>query len=313
VAKDTDTFGLYNGETGELLKDLPSGGMRRFSRTKLRALLSEGIDVTYGKTFTSIMYDDGGADLSAHFSDGTRVGGRVLIGVDGPRSKVRELLVGKEKSEAKPAGTVLGIVRSKYTAKQALELRHHASVASVAVHPNGTYTGIFGHNFSSSDPQDWEFQTTHSSMPKDFEGTEAEKLKLLKSRAADFVGIWKNAIEWIPEGTPSSFNRLAYWKPIDFDNRGGRTTLAGDAAHPMTPQRGQGLNHAICDVVNLVAALAKAQKRELSLNDAVSEYDAEMVKRGAKEVQDSLVNTHMLHDWNSFSQSPLMSKSVARD
>jgi hypothetical protein len=30
VAKAKDTFGLYNGETGELLKKLPTGGMRRF-------------------------------------------------------------------------------------------------------------------------------------------------------------------------------------------------------------------------------------------------------------------------------------------
>jgi 2-polyprenyl-6-methoxyphenol hydroxylase-like FAD-dependent oxidoreductase len=104
-----------------------------------------------------------------------------------------------------------------------------------------------------------------------------------------------------------------YWKTVRFDNKGGRATLAGDAAHLMILQRGQGLNYAICDVANLVSALNKAQKGELSLNDAVSEYDTEMIKRGGDEVQKALVNTKMVHDWNSLLQSPLMSKSVARE
>jgi 2-polyprenyl-6-methoxyphenol hydroxylase-like FAD-dependent oxidoreductase len=104
-----------------------------------------------------------------------------------------------------------------------------------------------------------------------------------------------------------------YWKTIEFDNKAGRATLAGDAAHPMTPQRGQGLNHAICDVANLVSALNKAQKGELSLNDAVSKYDTEMIKRGGDEVQAALVNTKMVHDWNSLLQSPLVGKSASRE
>ncbi|KAE9368129.1 FAD/NAD(P)-binding domain-containing protein [Stipitochalara longipes BDJ] len=289
VAKDTDTFSLYNGETGEPLKLLTIGGMRRFSRTKLRVLISEGIEVRYGKTLSSISYGNEESRTSAHFADGTSVRRDALIGADGPRSKVRDLVVGEGRSEASPAGVVVAIVRSKYTAEQALKLRQHASLTSVAFHPNGPYTAIFGQDFQSSEPENWEFQTMHSSMPKDFKGSDSDKLRLLKSRAAEYVGIWKNA-----------FHR------VDFDNKGGRATLAGDAAHPMTPQRGQGLNYAICDVANLVAALTKAQKGELSLNDAVREYDAEMLKRGGNEVQEALLNAKMIHDWNSILQSPSM-------
>ncbi|PMD41049.1 hypothetical protein L207DRAFT_348528 [Hyaloscypha variabilis F] len=237
VARDTDTFGLYNGKTGELLKALPTGGMRRFSRRKLRALISEGVDMKYGKTLSSISYNDSGSGVSAHFADGTSVSGDVLIGTDGPRSKVRELVVGKERSEARPAGVVAAIVRSKYTAEQALELRQHASLMTIAYHPHGTYTAIFGHDFHSPDPENWEFVTMHSSMLPTFEGSDADadKLKLLKNRAAEYVGIWKNAIEWIPDGTSLSFNHFVYWKTIEFDNKRGRATLAGDAAYPMTP------------------------------------------------------------------------------
>jgi 2-polyprenyl-6-methoxyphenol hydroxylase-like FAD-dependent oxidoreductase len=142
VARDTDTFGLYNGKTGELLKALLTGRMRRFSRRKLRALISEGVDVKYGKTLSSISYDDSGSGVSAHFTDGTSVSRDVLIGTDAPRSKVRELVVGKERSEARPAGVVAAIVRSKYTVEQALELRQHASLMTIAYHPHGTYTEL---------------------------------------------------------------------------------------------------------------------------------------------------------------------------
>jgi 2-polyprenyl-6-methoxyphenol hydroxylase-like FAD-dependent oxidoreductase len=286
--------------------------MRRFSRTKLRALISEGIKVKYGKTLSSISYNESGSGVSAHFADGTSISGDVLIGADGPRSKSRDLIVGEGRSEASPAGVVVAVVRSKYTAEQSLLLHQHASMASVAVHPNGTYTAIFGQDFTAPGPENWEFQTMHSSMPKGFKGSDVEKLKLLKDKAAEYIGIWKDAIMWIPEGTPVGFNQLVYWKTVEFDNRGGRATLAGDAAHPMMPQRGQGLNHAICDAANLVAAMSKVQKGELSLKDAVSDYDAEMIKRGGDEVQVSLVNTQMFHDWKTVMQSPLISKSVGR-
>jgi 2-polyprenyl-6-methoxyphenol hydroxylase-like FAD-dependent oxidoreductase len=80
----------------------------------------------------------------------------------------------------------------------------------------------------------------------------------------------------------------------------------------MTQHRGQGLNHAICDIANLVSVLNKANKGEFTLKDAIDEYDAEMIKRGGDEVQAALVNAQMLHDWNSLMQSDLMSKSVSR-
>jgi hypothetical protein len=36
---------MYNGETGELMKEIPLTKLYRFSRLKARALLSEGLDI----------------------------------------------------------------------------------------------------------------------------------------------------------------------------------------------------------------------------------------------------------------------------
>src|ERR1700678_1724134 len=65
----TDEFSLFNGATGGVLKTLPTGGMRRFSRAKLRRLITEGIEVKYGKTLSSISYNESGRGVFAHFSD----------------------------------------------------------------------------------------------------------------------------------------------------------------------------------------------------------------------------------------------------
>jgi len=311
-SRSTDEFSLFNGVTGEVLKTLPTGGMRRFSRAKLRRLITEGIDVKYGKTLSSISYNESGNGVFTHFSDGTSVSGDVLVGTDGPRSKARDLIIGEERSKATPAGMVLAVVRSKYTAEQALYIRQHVSFMSTAFHPSGTYIAIFPQDYTSPDPENWEWQIHHSSMPENFQGSDVEKLQFLKSRAAEYVGVWKNIIEWVPEGTPVSLNKLVYWQTVAFENREGRATLAGDAAHPMTQHRGQGLNHAICDVANLVAALKKVYNAELTLKDAISEYDTEMVKRGGEEVQAALLNAQMLHDWDALMRSDLLNKSVER-
>ena len=60
------------------------------------------------------------------------------------------------------------------------------------------------------------------------------------------------------------------------------------------------------------AALKKVYNAELTLKEAISEYDTEMVKRGGDEVQAALVNAQMLHDWDSLMRSDLMIKSVER-
>jgi 2-polyprenyl-6-methoxyphenol hydroxylase-like FAD-dependent oxidoreductase len=58
-----------------------------------------------GKTLVDITYPDE-ETVTAHFEDGTEVQGDILIGADGPKSKVRELLLGKEKSANTPVVSI---------------------------------------------------------------------------------------------------------------------------------------------------------------------------------------------------------------
>jgi len=69
--------------------------------------------------------------------------------------------------------------------------------------------------------------------------------------------------------------------------------------------RGQGLNHCICDVSNLIDGIQRVRAGEMTFSQAVSAYDAEIVPRGSEEVKCSLENGMMLHDWEKVKESPV--------
>ena len=71
-----------------------------------------------------------------------------------------------------------------------------------------------------------------------------------------------------------------------------------------------GLNHAIDDAGRLVEALTKAGGGTQA--ERVAAYEAEMRPRAGQEVDLSRLNTEMLHDWSRFTQSPLLSKGLAK-
>lgn len=59
-------------------------------------------------------------------------------------------------------------------------------------------------------------------------------LKDLKERGEVFTEPIRSMFRGIADGTKAWHNRLSSWMPVPWDNRGGKVTLAGDAAHPMT-------------------------------------------------------------------------------
>lgn len=144
-------------------------------------------------------------------------------------------------------------------------------------------------------------------MDKDKE-EDVSSLANLKAKAETFGEPFKSAFLWIPDGNKLYENNLSYWIPEHWDNKGGRITLIGDAAHPMTFQRGQGLNHGIADVSVLGKTLSAAAKGEMTAREAVDKYMGEMIERAGDEVRLSKVNTEMVHDWNQVLQSPILTK-----
>lgn len=72
------------------------------------------------------------------------------------------------------------------------------------------------------------------------------------------------------------------------------------------------MNHAVCDASNLVNAITSIKNRIVSRADAISAYDAEMVKRGAAEVNLSVQNALMVHDWKLVMDSPAMKHGIKK-
>ncbi len=75
-----------------------------------------------------------------------------------------------------------------------------------------------------------------------------------------------------------------------------RVTLMGDAAHPMSPFKGQGANQALLDALSLARILyKKGTPAEGSAQNSLREFEAEMLPRSAVKVKASAEAAHFLH------------------
>ncbi|KAJ4209956.1 hypothetical protein NW767_000236 [Fusarium falciforme] len=102
-AVPVDAGGLYpiiQAETGNLLTGVSYEKGLRVSRSRMRALCAEGIEVQYGKNLVDVAFNESGQGVIASFTDGTIVSGSIIVGADGPRSKVREFAMGSAEEAA---------------------------------------------------------------------------------------------------------------------------------------------------------------------------------------------------------------------
>ncbi len=81
----------------------------------------------------------------------------------------------------------------------------------------------------------------------------------------------------------------------------GPVTLIGDAAHPMSPFKGQGANQALLDALKLARGISRgcnsiSQWKEVGLRKSVlNEFELEMLARSAIKVKDSAAAAAFLH------------------
>lgn len=81
----------------------------------------------------------------------------------------------------------------------------------------------------------------------------------------------------------------------------GQITLIGDAAHPMSPFKGQGANQALLDALALARGITRGCRplsnwREVGVRESVlTEFEKEMLKRATSKVKDSAAAAQFLH------------------
>lgn len=194
-------------------------------------------------------------------------------------------------------------------AEKARHVRQHHPIMYHAIHPKGYWLFIAVQDVPDPDkPETWTFQlqtTWKKTTEPDLAEEDVSSLQKHWERSQQWGEPFKSANLWIPEGTKLGVNKIAYWIPEKWNTRSGRVVLAGDAAHPMTFQRGQGLNHGIADAAYLTTLMKSVVAAEKSQDQAMTEYMDEMVERAGEETRMSLVNTDMIHQYDKMMNSPL--------
>jgi 2-polyprenyl-6-methoxyphenol hydroxylase-like FAD-dependent oxidoreductase len=201
-----------------------------------------------------------GSNVIAHFEDGSSESADILIGADGLNSRVREWLRGPEAPRY-----------SGYTAWRGISTR-----------PAG-----FSDN-SESSTETWGRGRRFGWVPltenrvywfavKNAPEGQAIAADHDRGELMQLFGTWHSPIpETIAATSDSGILRHDIYDRNPLSSWGnGPVTLIGDAAHPMTPNTGQGAAQAIEDAVVLASCLSKYQ----TLDAALRSYEAIRIPR----------------------------------
>ncbi|RDW83672.1 FAD-dependent oxidoreductase [Aspergillus mulundensis] len=319
---ESDCIKFLNGATGEVLTTIPAQKFYRLRRRKLRHLLAEGLDIRFNHKITGIDYTGDGGTATAYFEGQEKITASLIVGADGARSTVRDLLLGPKNGSIRTVPYCATWIQAKYTAEQARFLRTFHPLYIAAINPAGFFSFFGLHDASDPDPASWTFFfyiSWHSPFDEQ-EATKdwsnAQRLAQVKEFASHFTDPWRSAFEWLPDDQEVWYMSLTDFDPgleeHRWDNHNGRVTLAGDAAHAMTYQRGQGLNHSVTDAGRLATAIQEFFSGDKARGEAIAEYEGEMIERAGGEVRMSTTNTEMVHDWKKVQMSPVMRSGMVK-
>ena len=224
----------------------------------------------------------------------------LVVGADGIRGTVRNFIIDEKLSPLRYLDciVILGICPLKKIKTLKSELLDSETVFQTA---NGVER-MYMMPYSSTEIM-WQF-----SYPISEElalNLSREGSKALKKDVFERTKSWHSPISDIISGTPQE-NISGYpvydrevlnsnlFKKID------SVTLLGDAAHPMSPFKGQGANQALLDALSLAKIIYKNCKyknwREDGIRTSVlKQFEKEMLERTAIKVKDSREAATILH------------------
>ncbi|CAF1106630.1 unnamed protein product [Didymodactylos carnosus] len=262
---------------------------------KLHPLSNEGIH--WNSRLTNIV--DGHC---AVFQDGHKVDAGLIIGCDGINSAVRKFKYPNDSSKLGYLGimVVLGITGCE----------HMLGKERVFQTVDGC-TRLFVMPYSKDSPSESVMWQLSFPIAEEEAFKLNQSMLLLKQHVQERCCKWHTPIPQMIDST--SVNLLMGIPAYDRDptqppdeHSCQSIALLGDAAHPMSPFKGQGANQALLDAVLLAESLSK----QPNLTDSISYYDRAMISRVHPKVMQSRERVQTLHQPNVLSTTNFECRGV---
>ncbi len=224
----------------------------------------------------------------------------LVVGADGIRSTVRRLLIGDDVSPLNYLGcmVILGICPLSALESLNSPLLDSATIFQTANGKERIYIMPY-----KSDSVMWQLSFPISE--KEAKALSAHGPQVLKEEACKRTQ-WHDPIPQILSATMEA--QISGYPVYDrglLDSellkKAGPATLIGDAAHPMSPFKGQGANQALLDALALARAISKtcgplSPWKKVGIRETIlTKFEAEMIERTAPKVKDSAAAAQFLH------------------
>lgn len=272
---------------GQAYRDLFGGPYLGIHRAELQRILSTKVGMEHihlGKRLASI--DDTGEHVILNFADGSIAEADIVIGADGTRSTVRNLMLGYEDYMYAGYSAFRGIVPIEKLPSMpdptAIQFWMGESGHCLHYPIGGDRSGDINFFLVERNPSTWPVRqsTAHAE--------DGEQVHHFKD--------WHPAIiEMISSNTLKTVNQrwgMVYRMILGRWSKG-RITLLGDAAHALVPHHGQGANQSIEDAVVLADCIAAAGSE--SIAETFERYERLRRGRARKVVYASVTTGDMLH------------------
>lgn len=240
--------GVVQSVSGRLLNQLDLGKIEAalglpivsLPRAPLVELLAEQLPedaIAFGRCFTGLEQADG--PMRVRFADGSEARARVVVGVDGAHSSVREQLF--------PGSVLRYEGRISWRGMVPLERGERLPGPHESWEVFGA-GGRFGYAPMGPGLVGW-----YAPLPsaEDFQPAS------IRDHLLEQLAGWPDPVTRLVERTPEFLRSPIRYRPIEEPWGKGAVTLMGDAAHTMTPDLAQGACQAIEDAVVLAAELAE--------------------------------------------------------